>query len=150
MPRRPLKRVPGNKSKHSGGTTMLMIRKRNAFAGLSAAVLLATGQLAGAAEPGELEARIAALEAQLEALKTAVATAKTAKTAKTEGGAASVGPPETATASAEGATGVAVRLETLSIGQTSLEETMALSHVTKRDDTWFRYGGYVQLDALMT
>ncbi|KGE04924.1 DcaP family trimeric outer membrane transporter [Pseudohaliea rubra] len=123
---------------------MLTPTKKNTFAGLSAAVVLATGQLAGAAEPGELEARIAALEAQLEALKTAVAAAKA------EDGVALVGPPEADTASSDGAARASERLETLSIGQASLEETMALSHVTKRDDTWFRYGGYVQLDALMT
>jgi len=113
--------------------------------GLSAAILVASSQLAGAAD---LEARIAALEAQLAALKAAVAEAQEGS----KGGSASalVGPPDTAAAAGGGDGAVAVRLETLSIGQSSLEETIALSHATKADDTWFRYGGYVQLDALMT
>ena len=114
---------------------------RTTLSGLSAAVFLASSQLAGAAD---LEARIAALEAQLAELKAAVAAEKT------DAGVAIVGPPDGDAAVGEVESGVAVRLETLTIGQSSLEETLALSHVTKSDDTWFRYGGYVQLDALMS
>lgn len=125
---------------------MLTITKKGAAKGLSAAVLLATSQLAGAGT-AELEARIAALEAQLAELKAAVA-AEGGKSRKA--GVALAGPPDADAAAGEVETGVALRLETLTIGQSSLEETLALSHVTKSDDTWFRYGGYVQLDALMT
>jgi hypothetical protein len=104
--------------------------RKTTIRALAAAVLAASSPLAQAAD---LEARIAALEAQLAELKAAVAAE--------QGGSAA--PPESDPA-------VAAQLETLTIGQASHEETLALSHVSKRDDTWFRYGGYVQLDTLMS
>ncbi len=102
--------------------------------GLSAAVLLAGSPLAGAAD---LEARIAALEAQLAELKAAVAEERETS-----------GPPVQQAAAA--APAVEAQLETLTIGQNAIEETLALSHITKRDDTWFRYGGFMQLDTLVS
>ncbi|MHA7816602.1 MAG: DcaP family trimeric outer membrane transporter [Pseudohaliea sp.] len=106
---------------------------RRTSKGLSVAVLLAGSSLAGAAD---LETRIAALEAQLAELKAAVAEEQ-----------GTTGPPPR---QGSAAPAVEPALETLTIGQDAIEETLALSHIMKRDDTWFRYGGYMQLDTLVS
>jgi hypothetical protein len=140
--------VPAARARYNGhpitgddsGKDMLGTAIRRMRAAVTLALLLAATPLTAA----DLESRIAELEAQLAELKAAVA-------AETAGdGVAFVGPPDIDTAVREMESGVAVRLKTLSVGQTHLEETLARSHVTGSNDTWFRYGGYVQLDTLMT